>query len=162
MLSLTRKTDYAIVAMAELARRGASRTSAREVAESTKVPLPVLTNVLHQLLHHGLVTSTMGAKGGYCIARPPDQISLAEMIDAIEGSFKLTVCCNSELAQTGDPCDLEENCRIKAPVQRVHSSLQHFLRQITLAQIAFDSVQIGMALTPGTGQDERAPVTTLS
>ncbi len=160
MLSLTRKTDYAIVAMADLARRGASRTSAREVAESTKVPLPVLTNILHKLLHHGLVTSTMGAKGGYCIAKPPDQINLADMIDAIEGSFKLTVCCESELAQTDDPCELEENCRVKGPVRRVHSSLRNFLRQVTLAQIAFDSVQIGMALTAGTGQGERLPVMT--
>lgn len=160
MLSLTRKTDYAIAAMADLARRGESRASAREIAESTKVPFPVLTNILHQLQRHGLVSSTMGAKGGYCIARPPDQINLAEMIDAIEGSFKLTVCCGSEPAVIEESCDLQENCQIKGPVQRVHSSLRSFLRQVTLAQIAFDSVEVGVTLTVGAGQGGGPPATT--
>ena len=142
MLSLTRKTDYAIVALSDIARHGATKSSARAIADRTHVPLPVLTNILHQLLHHGLVTSAMGAKGGYALARPPDRISLAEMIDAIEGSFKLTLCCSDESDSEAEPCDLEMNCQIKESVRRVHRSLRHFLNQVTLAQIAFNEVPI--------------------
>lgn len=142
MLSLTRKADYAIVALSDLARRSATKSSARAIAERTQVPLPVLTNILHQLLHHGLVTSAMGAKGGYALARPADRINLAEMIDAIEGSFKLTICCSGEDDLEAEPCDLQMNCQIKEPVRRVHASLRHFLNQVTLAQIAFNDVPI--------------------
>ena len=78
MLSLTRKADYAIVALSDLARQSASRSSARAIAERTKVPLPVLTNILHQLHNRGLVTSALGVKGGYALSRPPDAISLAD------------------------------------------------------------------------------------
>ena len=90
MLTLTRKSEYAVIAMADLAHRGPERVSARQIAESTQLPLPILTNVLHQLLRHGLVTSTMGSKGGYRLAKTPEEVTFGDMIDAIEGPFKLT------------------------------------------------------------------------
>ena len=168
MLSLTRKADYAVVALASLARRGAARTSARELADSTHVPLPVLTNVLHQLLRHGLVTSALGSKGGYRLARPPAEISLAELIDAIEGPFKLTLCCS---AAEGEPCatdapeaatcDLEDSCQVKEPLQRVHSSLRQFLNQVSLAHIAFDEVPIGLTATVGVKSRQEQPAVVL-
>ena len=146
MLSLTRKADYAIVALADLACRGIERTSARELAESTRVPLPVLTNILHQLLHGGLVSSTMGSKGGYRLARPAPQITLAEMIDAIEGRFKLAACCGGEPAPEEYSCGLQDGCQIKEPVRRVHGSLRQFLDQVTLAQIAENTVPVDLGL----------------
>lgn len=148
MLSLTRKADYAIVALSDLARGSAARSSARAIAERTKVPLPVLTNVLHQLLRHGLVTSAMGAKGGYALARPAEQINLAEMIDAIEGTFKLTICCQ-ESEQTTEACELGMECQIKEPVRRVHDSLRWFLSHVTLEQIAFNNVPVGLTVRGG-------------
>lgn len=141
MLSMTRKADYALVAMSELARHAPKRLSARRIAEAVRVPLPVLTAILHQLLHQGLVTSTRGAQGGYCLAKPAGEISLGELIEAVEGPAKLTLCCSEEsAAAVGDTkCDLEVGCRIKEPLRRVHRSLQHFLSQVDLAYIAFDS-----------------------
>ena len=149
LLSMTRKADYAIVALADLARRGPARASAREISEGTRVPLPVLTNILHQLLHSGLVTSAMGAKGGYCLARPAAEISLAAMIDAIEGTFKLTICCEDDGACDGDVCDLQDGCRIKEPVQRVHMRLRQFFDQVSLAQLAFNGVPIPVGVPGG-------------
>ncbi|MFQ5473586.1 MAG: RrF2 family transcriptional regulator, partial [Dehalococcoidia bacterium] len=141
-----RKADYAIVIMADLANRSVSRTSARELARSCRVPLPVLTNILHQLLHHGLVTSTMGAKGGYRLARDAGRISLAEMIDAIEGRFKLTICCCGEDECEDDRCDLQDNCQIREPVRRVHDSLRQLLSTVTLAQLAAETTPISMTI----------------
>jgi len=142
VLTLTRKADYALLAMAELAHRGTGRASAREIAESINVPVPMLTNLLHQLLRHGLVSSTMGSKGGYQLARRPDEISVAELIQAIEGPFRLTVCCSDEDQGEEQNCNLATNCRIKGSVWKVHESLRHFLGRVTLAQIAFDTVPV--------------------
>ena len=150
MLSLTRKADYAIVAMAELARRGENLVSAREIAEATQVPLPMLTNILHQLLRGGLVRSAMGSKGGYSLARSPAQISLADLIDAIEGPFHLTICCCGEDAEPDhETCDLEDNCQVREPLMRVHASLRHFLGQVSLAHIVYDDVPVGLNISIG-------------
>ena len=157
MLSLTRKADYAIVALSDLARQGASRSSARAIAGRTKVPLPVLTNILHQLLNHGLVTSAMGAKGGYALSRPPEAISLADMIDAMEGTFKLTVCCGGESDDEMDACDLQEGCRVVEPIRRVHARLKEFLGEVTLAEIAFYSAPIVLNVESGTLNTDNAP-----
>lgn len=143
MLSITRKADYAILAMAELARRDPTRLSARELAEATEVPLPMLTNVLHQLLHHGLVHSVLGSKGGYSLARAASQITLVDLIGAVEGQFKLAACCEDEPEQVSQACELAGNCRIKGPVRRVHDSLLRFLSEVSLAYIAFDEVPLG-------------------
>lgn len=146
MLSLTRKADYALVAMADLARRSPDRASARAVAESSGIPLPMLTNILHQLMQGGLVTSVMGPKGGYRLARSPDRISLAELIDAIEGRFQLTVCCVDGGDAELHGCDLESGCKIKRPVRKVHDMLHAFFGQVTLAHIALDSVPVSLGV----------------
>ena len=154
MLALTRKADYALVAMAELARRSPSSLSAREVAERARVPLPMLTNILHRLLRHGLIRSTMGSKGGYQLAKAPADISLAEMIDATEGGFKLTPCCRGELGFNEQTCELEETCPVKDPVRYVHQSLRWFLDQVTLAQIAFHTVPIVLGMPAGEAREQ--------
>ncbi len=146
MLTLTRKADYALVAMAELARRFPGRASAREVAVRSHVPLPMLHNILKQLLHEGLVTSTMGPTGGYGLSRAPEQISLAEMIDAMEGRFKLTLCCSTD-CETDGGCELEPDCQIKGSVRKVHAGMRHFMSGFSLAQIAFDDVPVPLGLS---------------
>ena len=149
MLSLTRKADYAFVAMAELARHSPHLVSAREISRSIGVGLPILTNILHRLLQQGLVTSTMGSKGGYQLARPPDRINLADMIDAIEGPFKLAVCCGDHGSMRhDDDCELSSSCRIKEPVRRVHQGLRDYLSGVSLAELAFDRQTVELR-TPG-------------
>ena len=150
MLSLTRKADYGLVTMAELARRP-TQTSARQVAESVGVPLPTVTNILHELMRGGLVTSTMGSKGGYTLAKPADGITLADMIDALEGPVKLTVCCPTEAhaEREGKSCDLSTSCRIRGPVIRVHEGIRRFLVETTLAELAFDQGTVSLNVEPG-------------
>ncbi len=155
MLSLTRKADYAVMAMAELARRAPSRASARELASSLRVPLPVLTGVLHQLRLASLVGSTLGGRGGYTLARDAGEISLAEMIEAIEGPLRLALCCSDQTAhgEADDAtCDFESDCRIKEPVQRVHQGLRRFLQQVRLQHLAFgdEPTSLGLESLPGT------------
>jgi len=88
----------------------------------------------------------MGSKGGYRVAKPPAQITLAEMIDAIEGPFKLAVCCSGEPQTAQYSCGIQDNCQIKEPVRRVHGSLRQFLSQVSLADIAFHDAPIMLGL----------------
>lgn len=150
MLTLTRKADYALLAMSHLARTAPERSSAREIAQQVGVPLPVLTNVLNRLLHHGLVNSKMGAKGGYTLSRDPDEVSLTDMIDAIEGQFRMAICCQDDRAASEDQCDLESSCQIKEPIRRVHQGIRAYMGQVTLGHIAFNRVPltIGASLGP--------------
>lgn len=144
MLSMTRKTDYALVAMAHLANEGPSRASAREVAERLGLPVAALMNILNQLGHAGLVSSTRGPNGGYGLAKAPAEISLASLIEAVEGPVRLTLCCSNATEVVERRCDLESGCAIKGPVRKVHTMLRQFLEQVTLDQIASRQVPGGL------------------
>jgi len=163
MLSLTRKTDYGLVALAGLARAAPAKLSAREIAEQFGVPLPLLMNILTELARHGIVESTRGTKGGYRLARSPEEISLTQLIEALEGPVRLTVCCHGdEVAPEArmDPaeCDLEESCPIKAPVRKVQLILQRFLDEVTLAHILCDEELVQLALSHGIRKEDFLPV----
>jgi Rrf2 family protein len=143
MLAITRKADYAMVALSELARSSAT-LSARKLAEVSGIPLPVMSGVLNLLVRHELVTSVRGAQGGYRLAKSADAIRLVDIIEAIDGPSKLTQCCSLVVHtdESGEACTLEKKCRIKGPMQGVHRGLQEFMSQIVLSQIAFGFVPV--------------------
>ncbi len=136
---LTRKTDYALVALAGMARRGDDAASARDLADELNLPLPVLRNILKVLATKGLLTSSRGPSGGYRLARLPREISLAEIVAAIEGPVQLVTCCPTGNDEMDHACQLEESCLIKLNVGRVHERLMGFLHEVTLDQIAPDT-----------------------
>lgn len=137
MLSLTRKCDYALLAMVELAHSQADLLSARDVAGVIGVPLPVLTNVLHLLVQSGLVASRKGAHGGYALAKRPDEINLADIIDGVEGPGRLTMCCAPAVDDSEDDCTLTDSCRLKGPIRRVHQGIREYLCGVSLSELAF-------------------------
>lgn len=154
MLALTRKTDYALVALSHLARQGGALVSARDLAERFRLPLSLLMNILNQLTRNGLVASTRGAKGGYRLGRPADQITLAQLIDAIESPLRLTLCCptDGDVADQRE-CDLQDVCPVQEPIQRVHLGLRQFLDEVTLASLTSEAVPIGLDLHTKDKQD---------
>jgi len=142
MLSVTRKTDYALVAMTYLASREGVRVSAREIAEQLSLPVPALMNILSQLVHTGLIQSTRGPNGGYTLAMSPEKISLAALIEAVEGPVRLTLCCPPAAAEDvdGRECELQRSCRIREPILKVHEALRGFLGLITLDQLVSNEI----------------------
>jgi len=139
MFTLTKKTDYAIIALSYIAQKDAGViTTAREIAERYTLPPALLVNVLKSLCHGELVRSTRGTKGGYSLAVPAEGITLADIIDAIEGPVRFVQCSGDHTGPEGN-CDLLHSCPVTRPVRKVHDRLVEFLGQITLAQIAFDS-----------------------
>ncbi len=136
---LTRKTDYALVALAGLARQDNEAASARDLAGQLHLPLPVLRNILKDLATHGLLLSSRGPSGGYRLARDPHEISLADIVAVIEGPVQLLKCCPPDPDVARPRCRLEDSCRIKSNVGRVHERLMEFLHDVTLDQIADES-----------------------
>ncbi len=148
MLTVTRKTDYALIALATLARAMPNRLSAREIAMQFHMPLPLLMNILTELRQRGLVVSTRGVKGGYQLARAAETITLADLLDATEGPVRLALCCgpDSHAAPRELDCDLEHWCPVKEPVRKVHGMFRRFLGQVTLAHLIADELPIGVGL----------------
>ena len=150
MLSLTRRTDYALIALSHLARNGERVVSASQIASQYQVPLPLLMNLLKACSQKGLVKSVRGAKGGYALARPADQISLAELIETIEGPFKLTQCHGTE--RNGDPasCQVSECCPVRSAINVLHGRLHGFFAGLSIADVVrMASAAAEKKLAPG-------------
>lgn len=138
MLALTRKSDYALVALTHLARAGDRLSTAREVADVYHVPLPILMNVLKSLTRFGMVESVRGAKGGYRLGLAADEISLQMVVNAMEGPARLFQCSSSGSGR--GTCEQENWCPITVAAKRVSGRFQEFLGGVTLAEIAADEV----------------------
>ncbi len=135
MLSLTRKTDYALIALCHLAGLTERVCTAREIAEHHNLPQSLLMNVLKALSQSDLVESTRGAKGGYRLGRASAEITLAAIIKAVEGPVKFVQCATH---QDGDDpaCDIIDSCPIRGPVQVIQRQLEAFLEGIVLSDLA--------------------------
>ncbi len=143
MIRLSRLSDYGIVLMAQLAgRAGSVPSNAREVAAEVHLPLPVVSKVLKALARRGLLVSHRGAKGGYSLARPPEEITAAEMIAALEGPIGLTEC----VAHPGQ-CVQEASCHVREPWQRINSVVRRALTEVTLADLVTHAPQAGDTLS---------------
>jgi FeS assembly SUF system regulator len=132
MIKLSRTTDYGIVLMAHLAEREAGSVhNAREVAERTQLPAPMVSKILKSLARGGLLVSNRGSKGGYSLARLPHEITVPEMIAALEGPIGLTECTIHPGA-----CRQEASCHVREPWQRINQVVRDALTRITLADLS--------------------------
>jgi FeS assembly SUF system regulator len=132
VIKVSRVTDYGIVLLAHLAGREEGSThNARELAERTGLPAPMVSRVLKALARKGLLVSHRGSKGGYRLTRSPDQIAVREIIAALEGPIALTEC-----AVHPGACRQERNCDLREPWQRINQRVSNALADITLADLA--------------------------
>lgn len=139
MLALTKKMDYALIALAHLAGRAGEVVCAREVSEATRIPQPILTNILKTLVGGGIVVSERGASGGYGLAHGLEDTTLHELISVVEGPFQFVQCMPAPLETGRTPCDLESSCPIRGPVHQIHGRLRDFLEGVSLADIVKES-----------------------
>ena len=131
MLRISRLTDYATVILAALASEPQRVQTAASLAEQTRIAAPTVSKLLKQLQRSGLVTSTRGLHGGYQLARPAAQISVAAILDALEGPVALTDC-----AAGHGYCEIEEICRVGRVWQRLNLVIRRALHEVSLAQLA--------------------------
>ena len=133
-MRLTHLADYAVVIMTAAARRPAGeRLSAAALAAETGVPVPTAQKLMGKLAGAGLLVSVRGAGGGFALARPAERITLAEMVEAVEGPIAMTQCSGSEEASD---CALDAHCRVKPHMSVVSNAVRGALAAVTLEQLA--------------------------
>jgi FeS assembly SUF system regulator len=137
MLRLSKKADYALIAMKHLARKspGSQSTSAREIAEQYDIPIELLAKVLQRLVRTGLLVSTQGTRGGYALSRAAKSISVADVIQAIDGPLTVTACSTSN-----SECEQYSKCSIRDPLWQIRERIVAALGDVTLSEMAADTV----------------------
>ncbi len=143
MLALTKKTDYALIALNHLAGHRNQVANARAIAERYHIPAALLMNIMKLLTHHGFVRSVRGSKGGYVLALEPAAITLYQLIVAIEGPVEFVKCAEPLNADGESSCDLLEVCPVSRPVRKIHERLSQFLKEVSLAEIAAEACCCG-------------------
>src|ERR687895_2052136 len=134
MLRLSKKADYALIAMKHLATRtDAASASAREIAEQYDIPIELMAKVLQQLARRGLLTSHQGTRGGYRLARSSGAISVADIIQAIDGPLTVTACSTE-----AENCDQYNKCSVRDPLWRIKDRIVSALATCSLEEVAMD------------------------
>ena len=134
MLRLSKKADYALMAMKHLAvRTDAASASAREIAEQYDIPIELMAKVLQQLARRGLLTSHQGTRGGYRLSKPTTSISVADIIQAIDGPLTMTSCSTED-----EQCEQFNRCNVRDPLWKIKDRIIVALETVSLAEIASD------------------------
>ena len=130
-MRLSNLADYAVVTMSAAARHcGGCRTSAGELAAETGLPVPTVQKLVTRLTTAGLLRSVRGAGGGLQLARPAAAITLADIVEAVEGPIALTACVE------GTDCSVDHDCRVRPHWPVVNQALRGALAGIPLTQLA--------------------------
>jgi FeS assembly SUF system regulator len=135
-MRLSSLADYAVVMMTAVAghcgaRAGLSRLNATLLAEETGLPLPTVQKLVSRLSSAGLIESARGSGGGFRLARPPAAISLADIVEAIEGPIALTSCVDVGKQD----CCIDHSCRVKPHWNVVNDAVRGALAGVTLATL---------------------------
>jgi Rrf2 family protein len=134
MLRLSKKADYALLATRHLAAHAdQGAVSARELAETYDIPSELLAKVLQKLVRSSLLESHQGIRGGYGLARPATAISVADVIQAVDGPFTVTAC-----TEVDHSCDQYSKCNIRDPLWQIKDRIVSALSATSVADLAVD------------------------
>ena len=137
MFSLSKRTDYGLMALAYLAEQEEGEaTNAKAIAAAYCIPSELLAKTMQTLARSGIVESRNGPKGGYVLSRRPESITVAEVIRAIEGPIAMAICQAGEAAE----CDQYRHCPIARPMERIQRKVIGLLEGMTLLDMIGTSV----------------------
>ncbi|TXC72905.1 SUF system Fe-S cluster assembly regulator [Sphingomonas ginsenosidivorax] len=155
-MRLSSLADYAVVMMSAAARHcgGVARLNATLLSEETGVPLPTAQKLVSRLSAAGLLESARGTGGGFRLSRPPSSISLADIIEAVEGPIALTACVDGA---TQDCC-IDQTCKVKPHWNIVNGAVRGALANVSLASL---STHPGEGRGPDGARDLAEPGTPL-
>lgn len=132
MIRLSRLCDYAVAMLTHLALRGGGPESAAEIAAATGVPPATASKILKLLARGGILVSQRGVQGGYALARPAEAISVAEIVEAVDGPIALTTCIDD----ADESCGIATLCPARGNWQRINDAIRAALGEISLAEMA--------------------------
>ncbi|MFW5443629.1 MAG: SUF system Fe-S cluster assembly regulator [Methylococcaceae bacterium] len=136
MLRLSKLTDYATVILSYMAKEPTTMHAAQEVSDVTGIALPTVSKVLKLLIKEKVLTSVRGAKGGYLLARAPEKITVATVINALEGPIALTECSASH-----KNCEQAAGCGIQGNWDLINKTIFNALESVTLADMVLPAKQ---------------------
>ena len=135
MLSLSKRADYALLALSHLAAvqvaDPARLVNTKEIAEQYEIPAELLAKLLQTLAKNGIVASHPGPTGGYRLLRAPSAVSISEIITAIDGPLAILPCSNGQ----GDTCKQFSRCTIRDPLAEIERRVKSLLMEMTLADV---------------------------
>jgi len=150
VLRITKQTDYGIVLMTHLAQSEEPQHSAPELADSLRIPLPMVSKILKILTRDGLLLSHRGVRGGYSLARPPREITVDQIVGSLEGRIAMTECVEDH-----HDCARESFCAVRGNWQVINGAIQNALRGITLADMVRPIAVAPALVSIGARRDEQ-------
>ena len=132
MIRLSRLADYGVVLATHLARQSGRWMTAPELAAATALPVPTVAKILKMLAQDGVLESHRGIKGGYALGRPAGDISVADIVAALDGPIALTECIGAEAGS----CEIEALCPTRVNWRTINDAVTDALRRVTVADMA--------------------------
>jgi FeS assembly SUF system regulator len=136
MIILSKLADYGVIVATHLAAHPERQINAHVAAEETRLPTATVAKVLKSLAHAGIVTALRGAAGGYRLARPAREISVAEVVAAIDGKIGMTQCSLHDGGGHDAGCERSNFCPTRPHWQRINLAIGQALAAVTLAEMA--------------------------
>lgn len=156
MFSLSKKLEYALLALGSIARHDGRLVSARHVADTAELPGALCMNLLKQMHSAGLVASERGVHGGYRLARPLDEVTLLELSELIDGPRTLVECVDGDGRLVDDhDCRVGEGCALRSPVAALQARMRCLLGDLTLADLLMPGRRIEVAEADLIGRTRR-------
>ena len=136
MLRFTKRADYGLMAIHYIAiHDDLGAVNAKRIAEEFAIPQELLAKILQRLAKQGLIVSHNGPKGGYVLTRRPAEVTIGEVIRALEGPIRIVSCLDED-----SDCPQMERCSLRRPVKKVHAAITQMLDSMSLAELTSDDV----------------------
>ena len=142
MLKLSKKVEYAIIAMQHMAMHPQNLHTAKQIAENKNLSYEFLAKSLQCLNKKGLINSQQGTRGGYTLARPPKEITVADIIDALEQKTAIVDCTKNDMPNKQD-CYRIEYCTLKDPMHKIQEKIDRIFEDTTISEITPAVANVG-------------------
>jgi Rrf2 family protein len=130
---ISKKTRYAILAVTRLAKEfGNGPIQISDIAKGENIPQRFLENILLELKKQGILGSKLGKSGGYYLLKPPDEVSLLDVVRHFEGTIALMYCVSEKAYQPCEFCKIEEKCKIRGVFKEIRDTTYRILENSTL------------------------------
>jgi len=132
MIRLSKQAEYGLIAIGHIAAHAGEIVTAKEISEIYRMPYDLLAKVLQKMARAGLILSHQGVRGGYTLAKHPDEVPVATIIHAVDGTQPMIAQCMSE---GPDSCGVFSVCTIKSPLTKVQANIERAFNSMTLSEI---------------------------